>query len=473
MTENVRIPAHDLDAEAVVLSAIFERPERFYDIQPILNSRAFYSDANRRIFEAIERLESERKGIDVTAVATVLRDSDRLGQIGGTPYLAQLIDSTPATANLADHARTVAGKAHQRRLVAELQRHAAEGYGDVGDPWEWSQRVEEGVYAAASDRVGVDDNGTMAVVVPDALSELDARRRNESEAPGIRTGFTELDSRLNGLKRGKTYIVAGRPGMGKTSLTGQIGTNIAAGDGQQEQMFVVEISTEQKRSELALRKIAQTARVSYKALEAAQALTEKQWERVYTKAEWLRKLPLSIDFLVAPTIGEIRSAIRRAVGKLRMQCGSLQLGLISIDQLQHLDAQSRKGENRESEVARLSREIQWMAGEFDCPLILDAQLNRGPDDRPDKRPIMRDLRESGAIEQDAYGILFPFRPKYYERAERGDSNDATEIEECEVIVGKHKNGPAGSVALSFHAPSMAFGNADPYARRQTGMFQGR
>lgn len=453
MTE-ARTPAHDLDAEAVVLSAILERPERFYDVQPIVRSGDFYADANRRIYEAIEQLERDGKGIDVTAVATRLRDTERLAQVGGTPYLYQLVSAIPFVARLEDHARTIAGKAHQRRLQATLHVHVAEAYSDVGDPWEWSQRVEESVYGISSDRRGEgDQDGSLGVVVPAVLDEVQARKRGDAEAPGIPTGFAALDRRINGMKRAKVYVVAGRPAMGKSAFLGQIGTNVATSG----QLLVVEISTEQKRNELALRKLAQGANVSYKAMEAGNDIGYDAWARIVVEAERLRKLPLSIDFLVAPTIGEIRSTIRRAVGRLRKTFGDLPLGLISLDQLQHFDAESRRGENRETEVARLSREIAWMAGEFDCPIILAAQLNRGPEQRPDKRPNMSDLRESGAVEQDAYGVLFPFRPKYYERADRGQSNEGGDVvEDCEVIIGKHKNGPGGSVRFTFHGPSMAF-----------------
>jgi replicative DNA helicase len=455
------VPAHDLDAEAVVLSALLVSPDRFCDVQPILTSRAFYSDANRRIFEAIEDLDRDGKGIDVTAIATVLRDQDRLAQVGGTPYLAQLLEATPATAHVEDHARTVAGKAHQRRLVAELQTHAAEGYGDVGNPWDWAQRVEEAVYRVSAERLAESEDGTLAAVVPEVLDEVQARARGEAEPPGISTGFRLLDERINGLKRAKTYVVAGRPGMGKTALIGQIGTNIAAGA---EPMFVVEISTEQKRSELALRKLAQCSGVAYTALEAGR-ISADGWERVVVESERLRKLPLAIEYMVAPTVGELRSAVRRALGRLRKAFGSLPIGLLSFDQIQHFDGKRSRGETRESEVAQLSREITWLAGEFDCPVMLAAQLNRGVEERPDKRPVPSDLRESGAIEQDAYGIFFPFRPRYYERQERGVSNsESVAVEECEVIIGKHKNGPAGSVAFTFHGPSMAFDTPDEYAR---------
>lgn len=458
---NRKPPAHDLDAEASVISAVFLAPDRLYDAQVWIRSADdFYSDANRRIWIAIEAVEREGHPVDSTIVAGWLRDRDQLQAVGGMPYIAQLIDATPAVANVGEHARIVAGHAHRRRLVATLQACVAEGYGDVGDPYDWSQSVEQRIYEGARIEARADEDGSLARVMPEVVEGVTKRYRGDAEAPGTPTGFRELDRRLNGLKESKVYVVAGRPGMGKSALIGQIATSIAA-----RGMFVVEISTEQGRVELGMRKLSQATRVPYKALESGR-ISNDDLDLVASQAEQLRKIPLVIESMAQPTIARMRATIRRALAKLRKVHGERPLGVLVLDQIQHFDGERRRGENRESEVSRLSREIAWMAGEFKCPILLAAQLNRGPQNRPDKRPVLSDLRDSGALEQDAFAVLFPFRPKYHEIKNRGESNDhGTGIEECEIIVAKNKNGPGGSVEMLFHAPSMAFDDVDPYAAK--------
>jgi replicative DNA helicase len=356
------------------------------------------------------------------------------------------VNETPAVANVAEHARIVAGCAHQRRLVAVLQSFAAEGKGDVGDPLEWGQRVEQGIYEAARWERGEDENGSLAAVMPGVIEQSERQRRGEAEPPGILTGFAVLDQRINGLKRAKTYIVAGRPGMGKSALIGQIATNIAWNG-----MMVVEISTEQKRDELARRKLAQCAIVTYTEIESGK-LRQDEWDRVRAKAEHLRAIPLSIEDPVKPTIAQLRGTIRRALARLRRVHGDLPVGLISVDQIGQLNGERQRGESQEQVISRLSQELAWMAGEFDAPMLVAAQLNRAVESRPDKRPNLSDLRDSGALEQDAYGVLFPFRPAYYDK-DRKETNDP---EACELIIAKHKNGPGKSVPLEFHGPSMSF-----------------
>lgn len=460
MTGPVRVPTHNLDAEAAVISAVLLVPTRFYDVTEVVGSGDFYADANRWIWRALEALEVEGSSRDVVTVARWLQAREKIQLVGGTPYLAQIQNSTPDVANIVDHARIVADCAHQRRMVASLQRFAAEGFGDVGDVGKWAQDVEQGVYEAARRKHSSDEDGSLSTAIPSVLDAAQKQSRGDQEPPGIPTGLHALDDRINGLKRAKVYVVAGRPGMGKSAFLGQVGTAIA-----RRLMLVVEISTEQTRDELSRRKLAQEARVAYSAIESGQ-LHDAGWIALMEAGERLRKLPLSIEFMVAPTISRLRSAIRRALARLRHVHGDLPIGLISVDQLGQLDAGHERGESREAEIARLSRELSWMAGEFDAPMIVAAQLNRGVEQRPDKRPLLSDLRDSGAIEQDAYGVLFPFRPGYYSRDKTGADKGP---EPCELIIAKHKNGPGQSVPLVFHGTSMSFDVADDYAPRQAAL----
>jgi len=447
------VPPNDLDAEGAVLSAAMLSPAAFYEAQAFMSEEDFYSDANRWVWRAISELERQGTRYDTVSVAGWLRAHDKLKQVGDTPYLAALTDATPAVAHVSEHAKIVAGHAHARRMISFFQAAAADGYAIQGDPFAWGQEVEARFYEHAHRARGTDEDGTIGVVMPRVVEGIMARVRGEGEETGIPTGFVDLDRRINGWKRGKSYVVAGRPGMGKTAFISQCGTNVA-----RLGMFVVEICTEQKREELALRKLCQATSLPFHVLEskaARKALSRQDIDVLVAKAGELAELPLAVEYMTNPTLAEIRTTIRLALAKLRRKFGDLPLGLVSLDQLQHFNSGQSRDEFREAAVGRMSREIAGMAGLFDCPILLAAQLNREVEKRPDKRPNLSDIRESGALEQDAFGVLFPFRPRYYEKRERGQANDAS-TEDAELIIAKHKNGPAGSVALTFDPPSMSF-----------------
>jgi replicative DNA helicase len=460
MTARAVTPPNDLDAEGAVLSAVLLSPTALAEVQGVLRTEDFYSDSNRSIWEAIEALDLDGAAVDAVTVAGRLRNRGELERIGGTPYLAQLTDATPDIGNVLDHARTVAGKAHQRRLIATLKRFAAEGYGDVGDPIIWGQCVEQGVYDAARFERKEPDDGSLSAIVPPIMTGLLSREDRRPDALGIPTGFAELDKRLGRLIRGLMYIVAGRPGMGKTVLAGQIATNVASlGYG------VIEISTEQPREQLVLRKLCQGAGVQYSDLEEKD-LDADSWTRVIQQSERLRRLPMTIDFMPGARMVEIRAAIRRAAARINRNYGERDPGLIVIDQLNQINAEPQRGESTENQVSRLSKSVCAIAGEFGCPVILVAQLNRGVEHRPNKRPNMSDLRDSGQLEQDAYGILFPFRPAYYQR-QKGVA-ETGEPEACEVIVAKVKNRSAGSVPMTFVGKHMTFVEEIDYVRQEVG-----
>lgn len=450
-----RMPPHNLDAEAAVLSAVLAKPDALFEANAYLGDEDWYSVPNREIWQAIVALERESSPYDVVTVAHRLNSAGALQRVGGTPYLTQITDATPAIANVGEHARIVAGLAQQRRLIAFFQVATAEAYTPLDDPFAWGQELEAKLYEQVNIGRRADDDGALAVVMPRVVEGVLERAEGKGEPPGIMTGFHDLDDRFNGLKRGKSYLVAGRPGMGKTAFISQLGTNIA-----RQHLLVVEICTEQSREELALRKLSQATAFPFHVLESPKKrskLSRHELDMVVSQGRELAQLPLAVEYLVQPTIGVIRSAIRRALAKLRRRFGNLPLGLISLDQFQHFDGQPQKGQSREEVAANMSREIAGMAGHFWCPVVCACQLNRQVEGRPDKRPNLSDLRDTGAMEADAYGVILPFRPRYYEKAERGQPNDPG-VEDAELILAKHKNGPAGSVALSFDPPSMTFEN---------------
>jgi replicative DNA helicase len=442
--ERGQIPPHDLDAEAAVISAALIDPNVLAELEPMVRAEDFYADANRRIWEAIIAVDRDGK-VDITTVGGWLRAKGLLDQVGGTPYLARVQDATPAVAHAPAHARIVAARGHQRRLIATLKKLAAEGYGDIGDPVEWGQAVEQAIYDCARfDRREADDS-TLAHLVPKAMDALYAPEKDHDGA--IDTGFWRLDRKLGGLKRGLVYVVGGRPGMGKSAFVQQIGTHVA-----QQGHAVVEISAEMPSEQIVRRKLAQCAQVGYKALEARK-LASGDWDNVVTQSEMLRQYPLAVERLIAPTLGAVRASVRRCMARIQRHHGERKLGLVSIDYIQVMNPEHRKGENSNAEISRLSQGIVWLAGEFDCPVLLVSQLNRGPEHEPDKRPRMKHLRDSGSLEQDAYAVLFPFRPEYYAK---NPLREDVALEECQIIVAKNRNGDPGDVPMVFHRSSMSF-----------------
>ncbi len=455
MTERLPPPS-DLDAEAVVLSALLVKPECLPEIQPIVRAHDFYSDANRLIFGAIETIDAAGRTLDVQAIASELRDRGRLDAVGGTPYLAQLTDYVPAVAHATEHAKKVAEKSYLRRLIALLQTSAAEGYGDVGDAVEWGQSVQNAIFDAARwSRGNLDDDGTLHVVIPRTVEGIAARSRGTgaSAADAIKTGITALDKKLGGgLRRGNKYEIAGRPGMGKSALALQVVAQAA-----RQGWAGILVSAEMPQDQIATRLLSQESGVICARLERA-LLRSADWDLVYGHVERIRKLPMSIVYLPAATSWQVRAAVRREMTRLRRLHGdALELGVVAIDHVHIMNGERRHGENDTAELTRLSKANLWMAGEFNCAVVEVAQLNRGVENRPDKRPNLSDLRGSGSIEEDAHTILFPFRPAYYDKDRKLDAmQDSAPPDECEIGVAKQRGGTTGSVPAAFHGHTLRF-----------------
>lgn len=444
------VPPHDLDAEAAVLSAILIDPSLLYEVQHVVRPLDFYSRANGRVFEAIEQLEREASAIDLVTVAGLLKARELLGQVGGTPYLAQLQDATPAVSHIEHHARIVAAKAYQRRMIATLRKLAAEGYG-ADDAAEWGQRVESEVYEAARWTAEEAQDNTLHAVIPEAIDAVRERARSGDETPGISTGWPGLDRAIGGWRQ-KVYVIAGRPGMGKSAFAAQALAQVAAAG-----FASVLVSLEMDRDELALRVLANEAQIDFRDLESGR-VGDDGWQKIAAHAERIRALPMSITAAKAPTVAKIRTLVRQEVAKLRRQHGpTLRLGAIGIDYIQLIDGEKQRGETRDGELSRVCKELQWMTREFECALLELSQLNRGLESRPDKRPTLSDLRESGSIEQEAFGVLFPFRESYYDDDRKNDR-----FQDCEIIIAKHRNGAGPTLPFVFEAPSMRFEEKDEW-----------
>jgi len=451
-------PVCDLDCEAAVIASVLLAPTTLDDVVDVLGPDDFYSDANRRIWSEILALDAAGTPIDVTLVARRLNASGQLAACGGAAYLAQLADGTPAVAHIADHARIVAELARQRRAVGVCQAYAAAGRSDVGDVTAWLGELERDIYAAAGARHEADPPAGADELMRDALEDLAERSRTGRQIVGSETGWTELNHRLGGWEDGLGYIVAGRPGTGKSSLLLQACRNVAATGS-----LAIVFSLEMPKRQLAQRLLAAEARIDLRRLRSAD-FRSGEWAQVAEAAEYLRTLPLVVVDRAGITPPMIRSVLRRELSKARKVRPNIKLGMVGVDYIQLVASDYRKGESREQVVSRISADLlRNLPSEFACPWLVGSQLNRGVETRGkvDRRPQLSDLRESGALEQDVYCALFLYRDELY-------NENSPDKGILEVIVAKHRNGQTGKVLLKFtpeytRADNLARDEWDEYA----------
>jgi replicative DNA helicase len=460
-----RVPPHDLDAEAAVLSAILLSGDAFDEVQEIITPDHFYSDANRRVFEAMLDLGRANQPIDLVNVASWLRSRERLEQVGGTPYLAELTDATPAVANVATHALTVREAARLRQLIGTCQRFAAEGYGDCADVQEFIDRAEQAVFDIA--RVAkANAVRPLRDAIHGAFEILSAAAKRGDAITGLPTGFVELDKRCAGLHPGDLYIIAGRPGMGKTSFVLNLAVNVAQPrrvilDGTEVEQLgngVAFFSLEMPREQLAARILSSEGRVDVSKFRSGQIRGE-DWNKLTEAAAMLGRIPLWLDDTPAISLLDLRAKIRRLQAEIARTTSdgprAEKLGLVVIDYLQLMSGRRDAG-SREQEISEISRGLKQLAKEMRLSVIALSQLNRSVETRTskDKRPQLSDLRESGAIEQDADCIMFIYRDEYY-------FEDSPDQGIAEVIVAKQRNGPTGKVRVRFESAYTRFDNLAP------------
>lgn len=453
-----RVPPADLDAEAAVLSAVLLDSEALDLVRDILAPEHMYADANNKILTAIYAIQDCGQPVDLVSVAGFLRDADQLGRIGGPQYLALICDATPAVAHVEDHARRVKEKARQRRMIRVCQKHAAEGYFDIGKVPEWLDRVEQDVFEAAENDTQEEHAESMADILPVVLKDLNTRFRSGGSVAGIPTGWKDIDNLLNGWIAGKLYILAGRPGMGKSGISLAAAINVA-----KQGKAAIFVSAEMTRYELAQRAACLLARVPIERVMAGYVSAEELTAITIASAE-LGRLPLVLSERPGATIAQVRSDIRRKFSELRKRFEAntewvakfgpeLELGMVVVDYLQIMNGMRQKGDSRENEVSALSKGLMWLAGELKVTVVALSQLNRSVETREDKRPINSDLRESGSLEQDAYAIIFIYRDEYYNK-----NSEDKGIAEANVT--KHRNGKTGCARLGFNGEWVEFSTLD-------------
>jgi replicative DNA helicase len=470
-----RVPPNDLGAEAAVLSAVLLERDALDKVLEILAPEHFYSDANGTIFRAAQQLALAGTPIDVTTVASWLRDREQLAKVGGAAYLAQIADATPAVAHVAAHARTVREKSRVRQLIAACQRIAAEGYGDVGTVQEFIDKAEQAVYELARTAES-QSSQRLNEVLKAAFEQITKAAERGDRITGISTGYEKLDAKTAGLHEGDLTIVAARPGMGKTSFVLNLAVNVASprtvsvpgpgdagyGDNVERQepgYGVAVFSLEMPREQLASRMVCSEGRVDLGKLRQG-FLQAEDWRRLTEAASYLSSLPVWVDDTPALGLLELRAKVRRIQAEYNRAPDGVhterKLGLVVIDYLQLM--QGRPGvSSREQEISEISRGLKQLAKELRVPVIALSQLNRAVETRTskDKRPQLSDLRESGAIEQDADTIVFIYRDDYY----NPETTDRKGI--AELIIAKQRNGPTGKVLTRFTSSCTRFDNLAP------------
>ncbi|MGI9951650.1 replicative DNA helicase [Moorellaceae bacterium AZ2] len=422
-----RLPPHSLEAEQSVLGAILLDREALLMAGEILRVEDFYREAHRLIYRTILDLESRGEVVDLLTVTEELKRKGELEAVGGASYLTHLTTVVPSVANAGHYARIVSQKAALRQLIQAATRIAEKAYDEDGEVDEIVDEAERLILEVATGRYR-DGFVNIKQVLLQTFEHLERLASHKGEVTGLPT-FSDLDRLLSGLQPSDLIICAARPGMGKTSFCLNIAQKVAL----QQRVPVAIFSLEMSRDQVVQRMLAAEAMVEQHRLRTG-FLKEEDWARLVNAASLLAEAPIYIDDTPAITAMEVRAKARR----LQAECG---LGLVVIDYLQLMQAH-RRVDNRQQEIALISRALKALARELNVPVLVLSQLNRGVEQRQDKRPVMADLLESGAIEADADVIIFLYRPQYYD-----PDTDKKGI--AEVIVAKHRNGPVGTVEMAF------------------------
>jgi replicative DNA helicase len=444
-----RQPPWSEEAEISVLSAMLIDGDAVARAVEMVDDGSFYKEANRRVFRAMLRLYSRGEVIDVVTLSDELKSSGELEGAGGMAYLARLVDAVPTAANIEYHCRILKDKAVLRRLIEAATDIVQEAYeapaGEVDDTLD---RAEQRIFqiAQASERQGF---VWIKEILWPAFERIEELQRSPGSVTGVASGYPDLDNMTAGFQPGDLVVVAGRPSMGKTALA----LNFAQHAAIDHDVPVAVFSLEMSKESLVQRLLCAEGRVDSGRLRRGR-LQDDEYARLATAAGHLNTAPIWIDDTPAISPLEVRAKARRLAAEV-------DLGLIIVDYLQ-LMAGPRNVENRQQEISAISRSLKAVAKELNVPVVSLSQLSRGPEQRTDKRPLLADLRESGAIEQDADVVIFVYREEAYRKDgdmldDKGESLEGR----AEIIVGKQRNGPTGTVNLYFHKSYTLFESLAP------------
>ena len=440
--ESLRVPPHSIEAEQSVLGGLMLDNNAWETVADRVSEEDFYRHDHRLIFRSIAELAEQNEPLDWITLAEWLKQREQLDNAGGRGYLGTLAKDTPSAANIRAYADIVREKSILRQLISVGTDISDLAY-NSGDRDSKSllDEAEKRVFRIAEQGNREQSFKPIKQLLKDSLDNIQRLAETEGTVTGTATGYTELDSMTSGLNAGDLIIVAGRPAMGKTTFSMNVAEHVALNDKP-----VVIFSMEMPAEQLILRMFASNGRVPLTDIRTGK-IREEDWPRVAMAVKAFSKTRLFID----DTGGQSPIDIRAKTRRLAREHG--QLGVVVIDYIQLMQSGS-KADNRASEVSEISRSLKSLAKELNCPVIALSQLNRSLEQRPNKRPIMSDLRESGAIEQDADIIMFVYRDEVYDE-------NSPDKGQAEIIIGKQRNGPIGTVRLTFHGKYTRFDNFAP------------
>jgi replicative DNA helicase len=437
-----KVPPHNVEAEQSILSAILIDNDTFPEVLELLSEADFYREAHTKIFKAMVDLFERSEPADLITLSNLLKKQGQLEAVGGASYLAELVDTVPMAVNAMHYAKIVQEKALLRRLIeraAAITTRCFEDKRDVDDVLDFAERS---VFEVSENKVKPSFYALKDILTQTYQAVEDAYE-NKALVTGVPTGFRDLDQKTSGFQAGDLVIVAGRPGMGKTALALNIARNASENTGQPVAIFSLEMSKEQ----LSLRLLSSEAGVDSARMRGG-FLSQSDLAKINRAAGALYDIPLFIDDTPAISALDIRAKARR----MKMNEG---LGLIMVDYLQLMKGRA-SAERRDLEISEISRSLKALAKELSIPIIALSQLNRRVEERTNKRPVLSDLRESGAIEQDADVIVFIYREKVY-----NEDVDPSKKMVAELNVAKQRNGPTGTVKLIFQEEYTRFRDASP------------
>ncbi len=440
-----RVPPRDTELEQAVIGALMLEKDAYTTVCDILKPDSFYDPAHQKIYEAVQGLGASQKAIDMLTVMEQLRLNGTLAEVGGAAYLAELTSKVTSAANIEYHARIVAQKFMARELISFASDIEGKAFDESNDVDDLMQEAEGRLFEISQRNVKKD---VMQIdpVIGDAIKQMQAAQNRTSGLSGLETGYTDLDRMTSGWQNSDLIIIAARPAMGKTAFVLSMAKNMAVNYNTPLAIFSLEMSNLQ----LVNRLISNVAEISGSKIKSG-SLSDIEWQQLFSRIKYLKTAPLYVDDTPSLSIFELRTKARRLVREHGIK-------IIIIDYLQLMNASGMRFGSREQEVSMISRSLKQLAKELNIPIIALSQLNRSVESRTDgKRPQLSDLRESGAIEQDADMVCFIHRPEYYLKS--GVDAEGNDIRgKAEFIIAKHRSGAVGDVDMKFVPDFARFDN---------------
>ena len=443
-TSRLKVPPHSVEAEQSVLGALMLNNEAWFNIADKIEARDFFRAAHQIIFEVMGELANDNQALDAVTISEALQSRGLIDKAGGNVYLAELVESVPGASNIVAYADIVREHSTFRQLIQTASNISDSAFLPEGrKAAELLDTAEQAVFQIAEGRLKEDGPRHVVPLLTDAVNRIETLYRTRDPITGLATGYHDLDRMTAGLQNSDLVIVASRPSMGKTSLALNFAEHAIMQEGEGTVLF---FSLEQPAEQLILRMLSSLGHIDQTRMRTGE-LSDDDWPRFTSAVSQLKDRSLYIDDTPALSPNDIRTRARR----VSREAGGLKM--IVVDYMQ-LMRSSEKHENRASEISEISRSLKAIAKEMRCPLVALSQLNRSLENRPDKRPYMSDLRESGAIEQDADVIFFIYRDEVY-------NEDSQDKGLAEIIISKQRNGPIGTIRLTFIGNLTKFENYTP------------